>query len=300
VNTVPCADCGTPRPTSIGSLPEGQLRCHACRRANPAAERRRDAPRRSYTPNGLPCSDCGETMWSKTPPRNGKPRCLACRRARPVRGREVACAYCGVQFRTSSHRAKFCSQSCFARFDGDRRRVSTLDDPHYRRSMRERSAPGLNSYARKMLATKWRNQGRACVYCGELATTIDHVLPLVRGGTNHEGNLAPCCKRCNSSKAGWTVVEWRSGLRLPPMREALPWTFVAPSRIAPKLPKPPRPTRPCCICGTLTTNRLTCSKDCGLERNNRMTRDRYRASVGLPVDPDEPSSFWKRRLDVAC
>jgi hypothetical protein len=247
----------------------------------------------------IPCADCGDLrqVGRRNLP-EGSMRCHPCRRKRS--DRLVPCAGCGTEFRRANRKSKFCSRACFARSDGERRRISTPDDPHYRRQLRERSAPGLTQSQRKRLLERWRRQGLPCVYCGDVATTMDHVLPLVRGGTNHEGNLAPCCKRCNSSKAGWTVVEWRSGLRLPPMREALPWTFVAPSRITPKLPKPPRPTRPCCICGTLTTNPVTCSKDCSRERTNRTTRDKYRASVGIPVDPDEPSSFWKRRLDVAC
>lgn len=30
--------------------------------------------------------------------------------------------------------------------------------------------------------------------------TVDHVKPVVRGGTNDPDNLVPCCRRCNSSK----------------------------------------------------------------------------------------------------
>jgi 5-methylcytosine-specific restriction endonuclease McrA len=176
----------------------------------------------------MPCAVCGTLLWrgrTSLPP--GQAICQPCRRAGLSETmKEVLCLHCGASFRT--YRAKFCSRTCFARFDGERRRISTPGDPHYRRQLRERSAPGLGQTQRKRLLDKWRRQLRACVYCGDLATTIDHVLPLVRGGTNHEGNLAPCCKRCNSSKAGWLVVEWRSGLRLPPMREALPWAL-APS-----------------------------------------------------------------------
>jgi 5-methylcytosine-specific restriction endonuclease McrA len=54
-----------------------------------------------------------------------------------------------------------------------------------------------------------RNAG-LCFYCNEVeASTIDHVVPLVRGGTHSIGNLVPCCKRCNSSKGALFIVEWR-------------------------------------------------------------------------------------------
>ena len=39
-----------------------------------------------------------------------------------------------------------------------------------------------------------------CVYCPALATTLDHVIPLSRGGPHTKDNLVPCCKSCNSKK----------------------------------------------------------------------------------------------------
>ena len=48
-----------------------------------------------------------------------------------------------------------------------------------------------------------------CNYCGAKATQIDHVLPLVKGGTHSVGNLAPACASCNGSKAGKFLSVWR-------------------------------------------------------------------------------------------
>jgi 5-methylcytosine-specific restriction endonuclease McrA len=42
--------------------------------------------------------------------------------------------------------------------------------------------------------------------------TIDHIVPLARGGTNYEGNLTPACRPCNSSKGTLLLVEWRKRL----------------------------------------------------------------------------------------
>ncbi len=44
--------------------------------------------------------------------------------------------------------------------------------------------------------------GYQCAYCGAPASTVDHVLPLARGGTSDVDNLVPCCSRCNSSRGG--------------------------------------------------------------------------------------------------
>jgi 5-methylcytosine-specific restriction endonuclease McrA len=39
-----------------------------------------------------------------------------------------------------------------------------------------------------------------CAYCGGRATTVDHQLPLARGGSNDVSNLLASCTRCNSRK----------------------------------------------------------------------------------------------------
>lgn len=54
-----------------------------------------------------------------------------------------------------------------------------------------------------------RSSGR-CVYCGDPAAHIDHVVPLVRGGTNAAENLAAACARCNLSKGPKTAAEFAS------------------------------------------------------------------------------------------
>ena len=36
--------------------------------------------------------------------------------------------------------------------------------------------------------------------CGRIATTVDHLLPLAKGGDNSVENLMPCCSTCNASR----------------------------------------------------------------------------------------------------
>ena len=48
-----------------------------------------------------------------------------------------------------------------------------------------------------------------CFYCQGTATSIDHVIPLSRGGNHSIGNLVACCLSCNSSKKDKTITEWR-------------------------------------------------------------------------------------------
>jgi len=39
-----------------------------------------------------------------------------------------------------------------------------------------------------------------CVYCGDKAEEIDHIVPRQLGGNNMPSNLVACCKRCNYIK----------------------------------------------------------------------------------------------------
>jgi hypothetical protein len=52
-----------------------------------------------------------------------------------------------------------------------------------------------------------------CTYCGSTeAITIEHRMPLIRGGTNELSNLAAACKSCNSRKQDLTEEEYRAKL----------------------------------------------------------------------------------------
>lgn len=44
-----------------------------------------------------------------------------------------------------------------------------------------------------------------CTYCGEPADTIDHIIPIVKGGDSSRANLTPACRSCNRKKWSMSV-----------------------------------------------------------------------------------------------
>lgn len=76
--------------------------------------------------------------------------------------------------------------------------------PFWRALRRERLAAANATLTADDLATaqQYRRLIAAdpCVYCGDQPQAIDHITPVVRGGSDRWDNLAPICKPCNSSK----------------------------------------------------------------------------------------------------
>jgi 5-methylcytosine-specific restriction enzyme A len=71
--------------------------------------------------------------------------------------------------------------------------------------------------ARELRLSAWWKRRLApgvCHYCacsvGTRALTMDHVVPLTRGGRSVRGNLVACCKDCNSKKQSLLPWEWEA------------------------------------------------------------------------------------------
>jgi len=56
---------------------------------------------------------------------------------------------------------------------------------------------------------KEHERKNVCIYCGSTkALTLEHILPLSRGGPNTTDNAIFVCKKCNSSKGSKRLYEW--------------------------------------------------------------------------------------------
>ncbi len=69
--------------------------------------------------------------------------------------------------------------------------------------------------ARKLRKSRWWQQRLAigvCYYCGGVFVpkdlTMDHIVPLARGGRSTKDNLVTCCKDCNNKKKTLLPIEW--------------------------------------------------------------------------------------------
>ncbi len=73
--------------------------------------------------------------------------------------------------------------------------------------------------ARALRQSAWWKRKKArgvCYYCGRKvgpkALTMDHIVPLSRGGKSTKSNIVACCKECNNKKKYLLPVEWQEYL----------------------------------------------------------------------------------------
>jgi 5-methylcytosine-specific restriction protein A len=74
--------------------------------------------------------------------------------------------------------------------------------------------------ARALRKTQWWQRQIAkeiCHYCrrptARTELTMDHIVPLARGGRSSRGNLVPACKTCNNRKKYLLPIEWDEYLK---------------------------------------------------------------------------------------
>ncbi len=73
--------------------------------------------------------------------------------------------------------------------------------------------------ARELRKSRWwqrKTSTGICYYCERKVTfselTMDHLVPLARGGRSTKDNLVPSCKDCNNRKKNMLPLEWEEYL----------------------------------------------------------------------------------------
>ncbi len=71
--------------------------------------------------------------------------------------------------------------------------------------------------ARSLRSTQWWKRKRSkgvCHHCGSKfparELTMDHLVPIARGGKSAKGNVVPSCKKCNTEKKVHLPFDWKS------------------------------------------------------------------------------------------
>jgi len=86
-----------------------------------------------------------------------------------------------------------------------------IDEEHTRRERQK---------ARELRESQWWKRRLAkglCHYCRRAFTpaqlTMDHIVPISRGGRSTKGNVVPSCKACNNKKRYLLPMEWEDYLK---------------------------------------------------------------------------------------
>ena len=76
------------------------------------------------------------------------------------------------------------------------------------------------SKARELRMSQWWKRRCAkgiCYYCGRSVLpkelTMDHIVPIARGGRSTKGNVVTSCKDCNNKKKQLLPMEWEQYLK---------------------------------------------------------------------------------------
>lgn len=90
---------------------------------------------------------------------------------------------------------------------------------HFISDITEKDLKREKEKARALRKTQWWKRKCAegkCFYCREKIhpkeLTMDHVVPLIRGGKSTKGNVVPVCKKCNDRKKYMLPIEWEEYL----------------------------------------------------------------------------------------
>lgn len=74
--------------------------------------------------------------------------------------------------------------------------------------------------ARQLRKTSWwakKLSKGTCYYCGRKyppsELTMDHIVPLIRGGKTTKGNIVTACKECNNKKKYFLPFEWEEYMK---------------------------------------------------------------------------------------
>lgn len=108
------------------------------------------------------------------------------------------CGVCGKMFIAKTTKYKFCSKECFKKHDNARR-----DKRIYRNGTPDLSISLTKLYMRDggVCALCGRHIDFDCEYTSADYPSIDHIVPIAKGGRHEWNNVQLACRGCNNAKS---------------------------------------------------------------------------------------------------
>jgi|JI10StandDraft_1071094.scaffolds.fasta_scaffold399207_2 hypothetical protein len=231
VKTV-CASCGKETEKFPSKLRESNFCCKQCfvdYKNKIGFYKKKNHPQWKGSTLQKTCTHCKKLFWIKKSAleREGTGRGKFCsRECLKLAGSVVKkCEVCGKEFSIKKSHAtstekpagRYCSMKCRTVGFDARGILKGENAPRYidgksqtkeyvcRKSNERRAQVKTNggSYTLKEWEDLCVKYNHKCLACGrnDVLLTVDHVIPIKSGGTNHISNIQPLCKSCNCKKS---------------------------------------------------------------------------------------------------
>jgi len=158
--------------------------------------------------NGKPCPKCGNNEW------NNSGDCAPCARARVARWQKENVEKKRYNSRTwwQRHPEKSANRGPNKRtvpgIAAERQRTADWKraNPDKVNAVNQRRRCAKKGNGGSFTAQEWNDlcerYGHRCLCCGKTGVklTVDHVVPIIKGGSNNIDNIQPLCQTCNLEK----------------------------------------------------------------------------------------------------
>jgi 5-methylcytosine-specific restriction endonuclease McrA len=179
--------------------------CNKCDTTKPVAEFHKDSSKR----DGLrtqckACKNMVDAKWRAANPERHRENARAWSTANPERKLETNRAWCAA-----NPERKLETERAWRAANPERMSVIGRNRNAKRKTRKLAQSVGVVTPAELTAIL-----AQPCLACGTReAITVEHLVPLARGGAHSIGNLAPLCQSCNSSKGSMLWIEWKHSNR---------------------------------------------------------------------------------------